>query len=338
METIENQSEITIDGNYEQPSNGTEIIDNEEQMPTDSPKQRKEQTTKEIVGFSVLGLLFLLLFSYFELLGWMYMTKGEALKSLLLMGVPAIVISLSSFLLPRIWSSNSRFVCKRRSSLMWIDGSILGVALLFAFVGVNHFDRIFSQRQHIEELYSSGINEARKLYPTYDKYVEQRCSTYKNTLQRAVAGANADNATYQTLVGRFPGHSDDERIEILVSSLHRTLQPSNDNLQTTFNDWLDKAGEANIWNISFVSNVVLMDNNVTSCINELKKLSASFYHPGEEHQAFEYPQFESNDELQTILSNVGFYLSWRSLLALLLTTTALILPVTISGLRSTKDL
>lgn len=315
------------------------------EMVAEEPQQsefregfRKEQTTGQMVGFSVVGLLVLLGFSYLELVGWMYMTMGNALVSLALTGGLALVISATSFLLPRIWSSNAKFVSKRRSLLMTVDSVVFGLAMLVAFIGVNHFAKVYNDRDVIAELYDNGIAEARNLYPTYDAYVKARCDAYNQTLQEAVRIKAKNVQFYQEVVGKFPGANDATRINNLIASLRRTLQPTNDNLQSDFSAWLDHAGKANLWNISFASNVTVMDRKVTTCIAGLSELSGRFFHPGEEHKVFEYPQYASNDQLQALLSTTGFYYSWKSLLILLFTVFTLVMPVLRSDLRSRKDI
>lgn len=309
-------------------------------MSNTSEEKRKvtDQSTGQIVGFSILGLLFLLAFSYLELVGWMYMTMGNALVSMLLMGSLAVVIFLSAFLMPRIWSSDNKFVSKRRSLLMTIDIVVFTIAMLVAFIGVNHFARVYNDREEIEQLYNDGIEEARNLYPTYDHYVSDRCSSYHAILLDAMQQKNSKAQDYQMVLGRFPGGSDELRMRNLENSLRRTLQPTNDNLQSDFNEWLDQAGNANLWNISFSSNVMAMDRKISTCINALKDLSGQFFHPGESTQAFDYPQFASNAKLQSLLSKRELYISWKPIVIMLITALALVLPVFSIGLRSRKDI
>jgi hypothetical protein len=301
-------------------------------------KKRREASTTSVVGFSVAGLLCLLVYSYIELLGWMYLTMGNVKFSILVTGILAILLAVTSFILPRIWSSNSAFVSKRRTLLMIVFSILFLIFAGISFIGESHFAKINKIKEQIEDKYTSGIAEARELYPTYQKYVDNRLKNYENILRQTISNKNVDFQSYQKFVGMFPGINDQVRINNLKKSLHRTLQPTNDQLQENFVAWLDNAGEANIWNISFVSNITLLDKKISTCIDNLNKLSGRFIHPGEKASAFEYPQYVSNADLQIMLSEPSFYLSWRLLAVFLVTIFTLIMPTLRDGLRSRKDL
>jgi len=298
---------------------------------------RQDQGTGSIVGFSVVGLLFLLAYSYVEVLGWMYMTMGNAVLSLSLMGGCAVLLTLTSFLLPRIRSSNSAFVSKRRVKLMVLVSVVFGIVMLFSFIGVSHYARVYNDKEEIQSLYNAGIAEARTLYPAYKEYVDQRLADYDIMLNDVVRHKNSAPEQYQQIVGRFPGEDDQARIHNLENSLLRTLQPTNDNLQENFNTWLNNAGSANLWNVSFARNVTVMKTKVTSCADRLTDLSTTFFHPGEQQHSFTFPQFVSANKVYTLLSVRGFYFSWRSLLVLLVTSFTLIMPVFRSNIVSKKD-
>lgn len=302
------------------------------------PQRRFEESSSSIVGFSVVGLLFLLGYSYVELLGWMYMTMGNVKISLILMIVFAVVLSVTSFMLPRIWSSNRAFISKRRNTYMILTGAVFIVAMLLSFIGVSHFAKIYNDKEEITRLYDGGVMEARGLYPEYNRYVDNRVNAYSHVLDNAIAVKTSRYATYNDCVGRFPGATDQQRKQNLIKSLKRTLQPTNDNLQENFNKWLNGTGEANLWNMSFVKNVSVLDYKITTCIQNLTDMSCNFYHPGEEKAPFVYPQYSSNSKLQELMSTTGFYVSWKSLLLLILTAFTLIMPTLRDGLRSRKDI
>ncbi len=83
-----------------------------------NPKtEMKESNMGSTVGFSVAGLLFLLVYSYIEFLGLMYLTNGNSIASIITTGVIAIVLIVTSFILPHIKSSNEAFISKRRNKL-----------------------------------------------------------------------------------------------------------------------------------------------------------------------------------------------------------------------------
>ena len=294
--------------------------------------------TTSIVGFSVLGLIFLLGYSYVEFLGWLYLTKGDSKTSLVLMAVFAVILITTSFLMPRFWSSNSAFVSKRRNLLMTITGIIFFVAMFLSFIGVSNFARVYNDREEIRLLYDKGVNEARGLYPDYDNYVKERLSRYEETLRLAIEEKSTNPQRCMEYVGNFPGESDTRRISNLTKSLKRTLQPTNDKLQENFNEWLDGVGEANVWNMSFASNVSILDRKVSSCVSALSAMSSRYFHPGEEKTAYDYKAYSSNDKLLLLISSREFYISWKSILIFILTAFTLIMPTLRDGLRSRKDL
>jgi len=294
--------------------------------------------TTSIVGFSVLGLICLLGYSYVEFLGWLYLTKGNSKTSLALMAVFAVILITTSFLMPRFWSSNSAFVSKRRNLLMTIAGIIFSVAMVLSFIGVSNFARVYNDREEIRSLYDKGVNEARGLYPDYDNYVRERLSRYEEILKHAIEEKSSNPKMYMEYVGNFPGESDTRRVSNLTKSLKRTLQPTNDKLQENFNEWLDGVGEANVWNMSFASNVSVLDHRVSSCVSALSAMSSRYFHPGEEKIVYDYKAYSSNDKLLLLISSREFYISWKSLLIFILTAFTLIMPTLRDGLRSRKDI
>ena len=296
----------------------------------------QEVSTSSIIGFSVLGLLFLLCYSYIELIGWMYMTEGDTTKSLTLMVVCAVVLSVTSFMLPRIKASNIAFISKRRNFYMFITSFIFAVAMLVSFFGVSHFDTVYRNESEIVRLYNAGVAEARELYPNYQKYVEQRVNQYATVLDKAIASKTKD-ASYNEYVGQFPGVSDKKRKENLIKSLKRTLQPTNDKLHENFNNWLNGVGDANLWNMSFIKNVYVMDSKINKCIEGLTEMSQRYYHPGENQVAFTYTKYSSTSKLQVLMTTVEFGISWKAILALLITAFTLIMPTLRESIRSRKD-
>ena len=296
----------------------------------------QEVSTSSIIGFSVLGLLFLLCYSYIELIGWMYMTEGDTTKSLTLMVVCAVVLSVTSFMLPRIKASNRAFISKRRNFYMFITSFIFAVAMLVSFFGVSHFDTVYRNESEIVRLYNAGVAEARELYPNYQKYVEQRVNQYATVLDKAIASKTKD-ASYNEYVGQFPGVSDKKRKENLIKSLKRTLQPTNDKLHENFNNWLNGVGDANLWNMSFIKNVYVMDSKINNCIEGLTDMSQRYFHPGENQVAFTYTKYSSTSKLQVLMTTVEFGISWKAILALLITAFTLIMPTLRESIRSRKD-
>ena len=157
-------------------------------------------------------------------------------------------------------------------------------------------------------------------------------------LRLAIEEKSTNPQRYMEYVGNFPGESDTRRISNLTKSLKRTLQPTNDKLQENFNEWLDGVGEANVWNMSFASNVSILDRKVSSCVSALSAMSSRYFHPGEEKTAYDYKAYSSNDKLLLLISSREFYISWKSILIFILTAFTLIMPTLRDGLRSRKDL
>ena len=296
----------------------------------------QEESTSSIIGFSVLGLLFLLCYSYIELIGWMYMTEGNTIISFALMVGCAVVLSVTSFMLPRIKASNRAFISKRRKFYMFITSFVFAVAMLVSFIGVSHFDTVYRNESEIIKLYNAGVAEARELYPNYQNYVEQRVNQYTAVLDNAIANKTND-ASYNEYVGQFPGVSDQKRKENLIRSLRRTLQPTNDRLHENFNNWLNGVGVASLWNLSFIKNVYVMDAKINDCIKGLTEMSQRYFHPGENQVPYTYTKYSSTAKLQELMTTVEFTISWKAILAMLITAFTLIMPALRESIRSRKD-
>lgn len=300
-------------------------------------KVRKEQSKASVVGFSVIGLLFLLAYSYFEFLGWMFMSKGNALLSLGLMCLVAFILVLTSFALPRIKNSNDAKMAKRRTFRTVLVMVVFFGTALFSFVGVLHFFKVQKNEDLITQMYNSAIEEARAVYPSYEKYVASRVDSYSVMLDNAIANKKIAQEQYASVLGKFPGTDDAIRKENLVNSLNRTLKPTNNQAQIQFEEWLSQAGEVNVWNVSFVNNVKVLDSKIGGFIKLLKMTSERYFHPGEEKTPFSYPAYQSSEKIQEFFQFDGIYLTKRACGIFLLTVFTLFMPWLREDIRSRKD-
>lgn len=306
-------------------------------MENNNVKDSSLRDFKKELGFSVAGLLCLLVYSYIEFLGLMYMTEGDSVISIVIPGVIALFLVVLSFALPYIKSSNSAFLSKRRSKLTIVALVSFFIFGLASWLGVMQFFKIKSYEQEIHDLYIESVENAHLIYPKYEEYAERRITNYQQLLEKVIAQKVADKDQYDELVGRFAGENDQVRFKLLVKSLRRSLLPSDDTFQNTFNVWLGTVGVANLWNVSFVHNVQVLDSRIRDYIMELNNLSARFFHPGEAHIAFEYPAYKSNEQIQNYFKFDGIVYTHYAFGAWLLTMFALLMPW-LRDIRSKKDL
>lgn len=282
---------------------------------------RETESFLKVASFSIVGLLFLLGFSYLEFLGWMYMSNGNVLLSNILTIVIALVLFITSFLLPRIKASNLNSVVKRRTTYLVTTLIFFAAAIIAGFIAEMHFFKVQKSETILQESYNNALNQATGIYPAYQEYATTRIDSYKKMLETTSKQKNS--SSYQEVLGKFPGANDNQRIQNLVHSLERSLTPTNQDLQQQFNEWLSKAGSVNVWNISFVGNVNMLDEKIQTYINSLTDLSAKFYHPGEEHIAFSYPNYQSLTEARETFKFEGFYYSNRSIVVIIVLILAL---------------
>ncbi|MCR5360386.1 MAG: hypothetical protein K6E73_00050 [Bacteroidales bacterium] len=275
----------------------------------------------KVASFSIIGLLFLLAFSYLEFLGWMYMSNGDVFISNILTIAVALILFVSSFLLPRIKASNQNAVVKHRTLYLSVTLFFFLSAILVGFFAETHFFKVQKSEEVLHESYTNAINQAKGIYPAYQQYVATRVDAYQKTLETATR--NKKSVTYKEILGKFPGSDDSQRIKNLVHSLRRSLTPTNQELQQQFNDWLSKAGEVNVWNISFVGNVNMLDKEIQNYINSLRDLSSTHFHPGEPEEAFSYPNYQSLAEARNTFNYEGFYYSNRALFVIIVLIFAL---------------
>ena len=268
----------------------------------------------KVASFSIIGLLFLLGFSYLEFLGWMYMSNGNVSLSNMLTLIIAIVLFVTSFLLPRIKASNQNAVVKRRSTYLGITLFFFIVAIVAGYIAEMHFFKVQKSEEILQESYTNALQQATGIYPAYQEYVNTRIATYKSRLEEI--SKKKGSSDYNDMIGKFPGSNDAQKINILVKSLERSLTPTNQELQQQFNKWLSKAGKVNVWNISFVGNVNMLDEKIQNYINSLTELSKTFYHPGEDHIEFSYPNYQSLSEAKETFKYEGFYYSNRSIVVI----------------------
>lgn len=275
----------------------------------------------KVASFSIIGLLFIIAFSYLEFLGWMYMSNGNVILSNVMTLAIAIVLFVTSFLLPRIKASNQNGVVKRRRFYQSVTLLFFVLAVCLGYVAEMHFFKVQKNEKQLQESYTVALNQAKGIYPAYQDYTNNRLDAYKQTLQNVAK--NKKTTQYQELLGQFPGTNDSQKIAYLVSSLKRTLTPTNQKLQEHFNIWLSKAGDVNVWNVSFIGNVNMLDETIQNYINSLSKLSSQYFHPGEQIVSFSYPEFHSLGNMRETFKFTGFYYSNRSLLTILILILAL---------------
>lgn len=246
--------------------------------------------------FTLADLLILLSaisFSCICFLGSNFSSLGETSYSLKYAAISTIVLFVTAILAKTLKKTNKNF----KSSII-LEGIMLmaftGSFLYFTNDRFMHFFNVNSNKGEIQVQLRLGISNAKLMYDEYEKYADNRISSYESKLKSVSKAKNMNPIEYSQY--GFSGEYDDMYIATKTKSLRFELYPNNYNetKEIAINWYNDADMKTSRWYpIGIVSVVRELENNSVSWLNSLIENSEN-RETGENSDDFTYSLFITN--------------------------------------------
>jgi hypothetical protein len=283
--------------------------------------------------FSLADLLILLGalgFGLFCFLSLNFLSLGKTGPSLFWAAMLALI--LGGFALgAKLLKKTSR---KFKTCFIWevILLALFGGVALFAIFPFSHYFAVSNQKDEIQKKVSDNITQAENMFAKYERYAEDRESSYRDKLHRVVAAKYTQPGEYANYFEH--GVDDNMQIENKMFTLHADLYPSNyEDMKKGSTEWLINAKNAVAYwySISIVDVVNDVEKNSKNWLAKLTEFS-TVRAQGEQTQDFTYAL--SFDDIKRYFTTPGTP-TWLSAVLAVLAYVLMLLSYLITR-RSTK--
>lgn len=166
------------------------------------------------------------------------------------------------------------------------------IVFIWSMLPYNHYWSVFSERKHIEELFSTSIEKSKNIFTDYNTYANNRIDNYEKYLSDIIE--NKNSTSYKN--AGFNGDNDAIKKDNFVQTLHLQLLSQNtDSLQTLAINWIDNANQgASVWNAFLIGNIDKISEAIKSWNQTLTQFS-------------EFKMSNESDNTQTFKGNQDSY-------------------------------
>lgn len=270
-----------------------------------------------------------------------FLTLGDTKQSLIGAVIISLVLAGLAFAAQKFKTANRSF---RTNIILEIVALLLFIGA--AFIAVQPFSHVFTvfkQKEDVENKVIENLNQAQKMFDSYEDYATKRENTYKSTIKSVVAAKQVNPSEYKNY-GFDNNRPDDKQIETKVFTLHAKLFPSNykndsipkNGIKGAAINWLDKVKKNLKSDFGFTFGIVKILNEVPLKIKDWKtKLTdfSEFRAKGETAKNFDYPLNFNTVKKQLTKKGTPTLLS----VVLALVAYMLMLLPYFVGIRSTKS-
>lgn len=239
----------------------------------------------------VLCIIVLLFFSYITFLGLAFWAGGSMVAPVLLTLLLLIIVGGCVFAMSVARSSR------------WTDVGLIGqiccgivvlAALMASSLPFTNFMRVAGEKKELQEKMEQTMKSSEDLNSAYDRYVQQRLSSYRTTVSALAMSPSSNPSLYAQIFGDTPTAQASGKVNSIVESLKsKLLPPGSENIQQERQEWLKKVTDINVWNPLAASNIAKLNKQVNSWDENYKQLSSTIY-AGEKVEPFEYNDFQNS--------------------------------------------
>lgn len=196
----------------------------------------------------IIAFLALIALGYFTYVGTTYYTGGNFIvagifTALILIATIALFFSLQKL----------KFTNRKMGKRIKIERVLLfasPVLFLVLMLPTEHFFTVHDRNDAVVSNFTNAISGSKGLFSDYEQYAEKRILDYETHLTEI---ADSHDSLYD-VVG-FERGQERALIENGVATLRRQLLADFDTLQTSAEEWIDKANNgASIWNVFLMGN------------------------------------------------------------------------------------
>ena len=147
------------------------------------------------------------------------------------------------------------------------------VVFIWSMIPYNHYWNVYSERNHIEEMFSTSIEKSKTMFTDYNSYANNRINNYSLHLTTIIDNKSTNPLEYRN--AGFSGNSDALQKENYIHTLQLQLLSQNtDSLQTLALKWIESANQgASVWNAFLIGNIDKISDAIKSWNSTLVQVS-----------------------------------------------------------------
>ena len=147
------------------------------------------------------------------------------------------------------------------------------VVFIWSMIPYNHYWNVYSERNHIEEMFSTSIEKSKTMFTDYNSYANNRINNYSLHLTTIIGNKSTNPLEYRN--AGFSGNSDALQKENYIHTLQLQLLSQNtDSLQTLALKWIESANQgASVWNAFLIGNIDKISDAIKSWNSTLVQVS-----------------------------------------------------------------
>ena len=275
----------------------------------------------------VISIIILLLYSYIVFMGIVYWKDGNILKGVIY-SLALIVVTLVCIII----------MCKAKAT-RWqrigtigqiVFGCVILAALALSSMPFAHFINLVTKQKEVSTAFEKAHKYGSESVKAYQDYVKERETKTRDSLYAIDAGHGERNPQEYEAIFGLPGNdSNQQKIDRMINSLHKTLLPDSitqantEGLRT-----LEQGAKMSVWNIAMPHYINSIDQMVKTNVETFNKLSknAHGYRGDNNYPAFTYEKYtDQNSQLKGMLTKMSMP-SVVSIIAALLCFAFMLLP------------
>lgn len=207
----------------------------------------------------IIAFLSLIFVGYVSFMGITYLTNGNFTKAK--WGTAFIIIFL---LLIFIGGQILKSTTKKFKSRIWLERFlILGSPIFFILLMIPyiHFWTIYNNEKAIVNVFTTAVNDSKKLFTDYEDYSNKRITDYNNMLNDIIRNKEFYHTKYLEcdFNGKYDAIQKNNKVEALKIQMRSENYDSLKHLATT---WIDKVSGASVWNVFILGNIKQTKNSV----------------------------------------------------------------------------
>lgn len=219
----------------------------------------------------IIAFVALIFISYVTYMGEYYFNGGDfsvAAKKVFIIDTTLMLTFIGAQILKGTDGKFSRSIIIERILIC-----LCPVVFIWSMIPYNHYWNVYSERNHIEKMFSTSIEKSKTMFADYNSYAKNRINNYSQHLTTVINNKSKDPSKY-----RNAGFSKDKEILQKENYIHtlqlQLLSQNTDNLQTLALKWIESANQgASVWNAFLIGNIDKISDAIKSWNSTLVKVS-----------------------------------------------------------------
>lgn len=206
---------------------------------------------------------------YISFVGTTYMTNGDFMRALTVMGVLLVVLLVVFVGVQQLKASGYRMQRK----IIWERGLLIVSPLIFlgAMVPMSHFWTVHARNDSVVSNFTNAISSGNRMFDDYEAYCNRRIQAYSEALDAVIANETADPRNFAA-AGFTHGLAQEQKANMVEVLRLQLLSPNYDKLKAEATKWIANANQgASTWNVFLLGNTRDIRQAVTDWQDQLKQ-------------------------------------------------------------------